>query len=203
MTTRLQRLRIFLTWNSWMFYGWTTTISLQSRYEFKGVLLSEGHTKRGNARIVSLLSCVWAQNFFFLPYTIQTRNNSFFLCSIAYTYFTVSVSIISLTDVHVLVSSLSVNICYIPVEGVHKKLCEITGPQVLSKAQGQLQRAVLKTKASVLSQTDWPRLVDNLLTHFFWFALVDQGLANQIQGFKILTCCDASEKIRSNCIFFV
>ena len=38
MTTRLQRLRIFLTWNSWMFYGWTTTISLQLRYEFKGVL---------------------------------------------------------------------------------------------------------------------------------------------------------------------
>ena len=33
--------------------------------------------------------------------------------------------------------------------------------------------------------------------------IVGQGLANQIQGFKILTCCDASEKIRSNCIFFV
>ena len=122
MTTRLQRLRIFLTWNSWMFYGWTTTISLQLRYELKGVLLSEGHMKRGNARIVSLLSCVWAQNFFFLPYTIQTQINSFFLYSIAYSYFTVSVSIISLTDVHVLVSSLSVNICYIPVEGVHKKI---------------------------------------------------------------------------------
>ena len=110
--------------------------------------------KRGNARIVSRLSCVQAQNFFFLPYTIQTQNNSFFLCSITFSYFTVSVSIISLTDVDVLVSSLSVNICYIPVEGVHKKLCKITGPQVLSKAQGQLQRAVLKTKASVLSQTD-------------------------------------------------
>ena len=170
MTTRLQRLRIFLTWNSWMFYGWTTTKSLQLRYEFKGVLLSEGHMKRGNARIVSLLSCVRAQNFFFLPYTIQTQINSFFLYSIAYSYFTVSVSIISLTDVHVLVSSLSVSICYIPVEGVHKKLCEITVTQVLSKAQGQLQRAVLKTKASVLSQTDWPRLVDNLFSYFFWFA---------------------------------
>ena len=32
--------------------------------------------------------------------------------------------------------------------------------------------------------------------------IADQGLANQIQGFKILTCCDASEKIRINCIFF-
>ena len=84
--------------------------------------------KRGNAHIVSLLSCVRAQNFFFLPYAIQTQIKSFFLCSIAFSYFTVSVSIISLTDVHVLVSSLSVNICYVPVEGVHKKLCEITGP---------------------------------------------------------------------------
>ena len=111
--------------------------------------------KSGNAHIVSLLSCVGAQNFFFLPYTIQTQINSFFfLCSITYTYFTVSVFIITLTDVHVLVSSLSVSICYIPMEGVHKKLCEITVTQVLSKAQGQLQRAVLKTKASVLSQTD-------------------------------------------------
>ena len=92
--------------------------------------------KRGNACIVLLLSCVRAQNFFFLPYTIQTQNKFCFLYSIAYSYFTVSVSIISLTDVDVLVSSLSVNICYIPVEGVHKKLCEVTGPQVLSKAQG-------------------------------------------------------------------
>ena len=68
---------IFLTWNSWMFYGWTTTISLQLRYGFKGVLLSEGHMKRGNAFIVLLLSCVGAQNFSFLPYIIQTQINSF------------------------------------------------------------------------------------------------------------------------------
>ena len=78
--------------------------------------------KRGNAHIVSLLSCVRAQIFFFLPYAIQTQINSFFLYSIAYSYFTVSVSIISLSDVDVLVSSLSVNICYIPVVGSPKKI---------------------------------------------------------------------------------
>ena len=32
--------------------------------------------------------------------------------------------------------------------------------------------------------------------------IADQGLANQIQGFKILTFCDASEKIGSTCMFF-
>ena len=32
--------------------------------------------------------------------------------------------------------------------------------------------------------------------------VADQGLANQIQGFKILGCCDASEKKTSNMTVF-
>ena len=32
--------------------------------------------------------------------------------------------------------------------------------------------------------------------------VADQGLANQIQGFKILGCCDASEKKKSNMTVF-
>ena len=69
------------------------------------------------------------------------------------------------TSDHPCISFLTIiNICYSPAR---RSVLGKTVPEVLDTARGRRPRAVLKTEGTVFSNTDRPKLVNNIFIFFY------------------------------------